>query len=293
MPSIISTISYQYKKRTNARNDLKKQLSSLSHGSLHQMTPPEIMKRKHRIQADACFGRPVYYMNFEKAGELPCVLYLHGGAFLTGLQKKHWRFISSVLSGSGYPMAVADYPLIPENTHRQILAFCLETYKTLLSRCPHGIILMGDSAGANLCMVLAQQAERKGLAKPNKLLLLSPFLDATGSNSIKTVLTPRDPVLETDSIREAALLYAGSRSLEDPLISPVFGSMEVLPEVIIWTGDNDILYADALLLKERLKEARAPYHMYTYPCMVHDWMLDLLPESRTALRQIIRTIQER
>ena len=292
MPSIISALSYQHKYRTNAREDLKKRLANADHGDPRFMTPPDLFKKKYTVEAAPLMGRAVYYFNFEKAASQPCVLYFHGGAFLTGLTKKHWRLTDSILKETGCPVIVPDYPLIPEHTHKRILEFCMELYRFLSESCPHGLILMGDSAGANLAMVVSQQAAAKGLPAPKKLLLLSPFLDAAGDNPVKNVLAQRDPVLEPSAGREAALLYAGSLPLSDPRISPVFGPMKGLPKVYVWTGDNDMLYADTLLLKQKLHKAHVPYHIYIYPGMIHDWMLENLPEAKTAVKQIILEIQK-
>ena len=292
MPGMISSLSYQYKVVTNAKNHLKKQLSARDHGDPQQRTPPKSLEKRHRTQANERSGHPVYYLDYDRAEEKPCILYFHGGSFLTGLSGKHWRFARKLLFGTGCPMVVPDYPLIPEHTHRGILAFCMELYLDLAAECPHGLILVGDGAGANLALSVARQAVRKKLPLPVQVLLLSPYLDLAGTNPIRNVLAHRDPVLEPDGCREAALLYAGSRSLSDPLISPVLGSMEGLPKVTAWTGDNDILYADTLLLKDALKKARTPYHIYTYPNMVHGWMLERIPEGRRALRQIVLTIRE-
>ncbi len=292
MPGIISSLSYQYKVLTRAKNDLSRRLAARNHGNPRDMVPPKYLERHHQVQAAVQSGRPVYYLDFEKAEEKPCILYLHGGAFLTGVSEKHWRFARRLLFGTGCPMVIPDYPLIPEHTHKRILSFCMELYLDLAAKCPHGIILAGDGAGANLALSAARQAVRKGAPLPGQLLLLSPYLDLSGNNPIRNVLAHRDPVLEPSGCREAALLYAGSRPLSSPLVSPVFGSMAGLPRVTVWTGDNDILYADTLLLKEALRRAHTPYHIYTYPDMVHGWMFERIPEGRKALRQIILTIRD-
>lgn len=292
MPSIISSLSYQYKRLNHAKDDLKKCLISKKHGASKDMLPPKALKNHHQVQVSAKSGRPVYYVDFEKAEEKPCIFYFHGGSFLTGLSKKHWRFVKRLLFGTGCPVVIPDYPLIPEYTHKRILSFCMEVYLELTETCPHGVILIGDCAGANLAMASAKSAVQKKSRIPNQLLLLSPYLDLSGNNPIKNVLAHRDPLLEPESCQEAALLYAGSHSLTDPLVSPVFGSMKGLPKVTVWTGDSDILYADTLLLKEALKKSHTPYHIYTYPNMVHDWMFERIPEGRKALRQIVMTIRE-
>lgn len=292
MPSIISALSYQYKIVTHAKSNLKKQLTARNYAVPKDMMPPKALEKRHQIQTDSRSGRPVFYIDFEKAAEKPCVLYFHGGIFLTGPTEKHWRFVRKLLFAAGCPVVVPDYPLIPKHTHKRILSFCMELYLELTQKCPHGVILVGDSAGANLAMAVTQLAIQKGIAAPSQLLFLSPYLDLSRENPIKNVLAHRDPVLDPDSCREAALLYAGSRPLSDPLISPIFGSLEGFPKITVWTGDNDILYADSLLLKETLKKARVPYHIYTYPDMIHSWMFERTPEGRKALRQIIMTVRK-
>lgn len=292
MSSISSSLFYQYKVLANAKGDLKRMLTARDHGDPKGMLPPEGLKKRHHIRADETAGRPVYYIDFERAEEKPCILYFHGGAFLTGLTKKHWRFVKKLLFTTGCPVVVPDYPLIPEHTHKRILSFCTETYLELISKCPKGVVMIGDSAGANLAMTVTGQAIQRGAVPPGQLLLLSPYLDLSGDNPIKNVLAHRDPVLELCDCREAALLYAGSRPLRDPLISPIFGSVKDFPRITIWSGDNDILYADSLLLKEALKKAHTPYRLYTYPNMVHNWMFERIPEGRKALRQIVMTVRE-
>ena len=290
MTSFKSMLSYQYRKKTHAKYDLKKQLSTLSHGKLSEMVPPESLAKKYSVQTYSKNGRPIYHIGGPESERRPRILYFHGGAFLTGLTKKHWGFAEALLGGTGCSMVIPDYPLVPEHTCRKISSFCMELYEAMLPHCPGGIILMGDSAGAALAMITAQQAVQRKLPLPHRLLLLSPLLDATKNNPVKNVLAPRDPVLEPEGCQEAALLYAGSEPLDSPLVSPIFGSMKGLPKVFAWTGTNDMLYADTLLLREALHQAKTPYHIYTYPDMVHDWMFDGFRESRHAIRQILQAV---
>lgn len=283
MASIQSLIYYQYKKTIHRKGKVR--------GNAREAVPPESLYKKHVTEARLVEGRPVYCIDFHKTGELPCILYVHGGSFSKGLRKKDWKLLSALLKSTGCPVAALDFPLIPEHSCKGILSWCMEALTALSPECPRGFLLMGDSAGASIAMAMAQQAKEKGLSLPSAILLLCPFLDATGNNPAKNVLAPRDPVLDQDKGRETALLYAGSLPLEDPRVSPVFGDMKGLPRVYAWTGDNDILYADALLLKEKLRDAHVPYHIYVYPGMTHNWMYECLPEARTALRQIISEVR--
>ena len=50
MTSFKSMLSYQYRKKTHAKYDLKKQLSTLSHGKLSEMVPPESLAKKYSVQ---------------------------------------------------------------------------------------------------------------------------------------------------------------------------------------------------------------------------------------------------
>jgi acetyl esterase/lipase len=69
-------------------------------------------------------------------------------------------------------------------------------YKELLkSNDSANITLMGDSAGGNMALVMAQQLKLAKLPKPCKIILISPPVDFGTNSIIAKQLADHDPVL--------------------------------------------------------------------------------------------------
>ncbi|GHU47636.1 hypothetical protein FACS1894218_2470 [Bacilli bacterium] len=69
-------------------------------------------------------------------------------------------------------------------------------YKNLLKNTiSSNITLMGDSAGANMALVMAQQLKILQLPKPAHVILLSPAVDFNIDDSTGKKLSAIDPIL--------------------------------------------------------------------------------------------------
>jgi hypothetical protein len=102
---------------------------------------------------------------------------------------------------------------------------------------------------------------------------------------------PRAPGAAPDRLShrgapEVARLYAGDLDVRAPLVSPLFGSLEGLAPLAVFTGTRDILNTDAHQLKAKAARARIPLAWFEYPGMLHVWPLFPIPEAKRAIRQI-------
>ena len=76
-----------------------------------------------------------------------------------------------------------DYPKAPEHQIKDVNEEIDAIYNYILTiHSPDSIILMGDSAGATLAILLIQQLIKKKLPLPNSAILISPILDCSMSN---------------------------------------------------------------------------------------------------------------
>jgi len=103
---------------------------------------------------------------------------------------------------------------------------------------PRRVIIMGDSAGGNLAIGLADWVISNGHKAPDKLILLAPWVDLDMSRPDER-LSSGEQLLIPDDLRDAGRRYAGDMDVRDPLISPLFGDMLQLPEIHIFTGDQE------------------------------------------------------
>lgn len=79
--------------------------------------------------------------------------------------------------------------------------------------------------------------------------------------------------------------------VEDPRVSPLFGSLDGLAPMAVFIGTRDVLLPDARRLRKDAAAAGVPLDYREYPGMVHNWPMRRLPEGRRALDQIAELIR--
>lgn len=98
------------------------------------------------------------------------VLWVHGGAFITGSYVTHGSFAAHLALACGLPVYLLDYRLAPEHPARDAVADVVAASV----RVPEGrLVLGGDSAGGALALLSAPDVACEGLA------LVSPMVDLT------------------------------------------------------------------------------------------------------------------
>lgn len=106
---------------------------------------------------------------------------------------------------------------------------------------------------------------------PHSMVLDSPTLDLTMSNP--NIAFINDPVLSGMDGHQDALLWAGDLPLTNPLVSPLFGSLEGLPPTYVYSGSNEILAPDVLVLEQDAIAQDAPFSFILRSGEMHDWAL--------------------
>ena len=192
----------------------------------------------------------------------PCLLFIHGGAFLFPALPYHYRFARMVAENLACRVIMPMYHLAPDNVPPLQQKEILNTYVSLLkdpSRYnidPDRIIIAGDSAGGTLAAALCLMVRDKKIRRPLAQALFYPSLDVRlQSESMKKY--PDVPVCNGDSIRAYYKMchpekYTENNDYRSPLEA---ASLEGLPEAFIETAEFDALHDDGIAYAKRLKEA--------------------------------------
>ncbi len=182
-----------------------------------------------------------------------CILYAHGGGYVTG-KLNYARILASKFAlATGFTTYSFNYRLAPEHPYPAAFDDAMALWDHLVSTkfSPDRIFIAGDSAGGNLALCLTQKLLSENRPLPCGLLLLSPWTDMTGNAASYSAYRDKDPILTKDYVLGAAKAYMGERNdPENPLFSPLFGQLKGLPPVYIMAGRNEILLDDSLRLKE-------------------------------------------
>ena len=226
--------------------------------------------------------------------ETPLVVYLHGGAFVNGIDAFHWRFVSDLVRRTGAEVLVPEYPLTPPSTARETVAWSLTAYAgpAAAARAQgRRVVVMGDSAGANLALTTAIAARDSGATAPDEVALLSPWLDVAGGSPGGIELDRFDVMVERDGGLAAGRLYAGDLGVADPSASPIHADLTGL-RVTSWCGDRDQVVADQRELARRAAANGWDVAVREIPGMVHCFMLiSFLPEARATAAEIAAVVR--
>lgn len=198
-------------------------------------------------------GVPVIYVDIPGTTTDGVILYFHGGFFAIGSAATSVGLASDLARKARMQVVSVDYRLAPEHPYPAAPDDAMTAYQGLLDSGQDvaRLALAGESAGANLAAVTLAAIGRAGLPQPTSAVLMSPWADLAGTgDSIKTKADV-DPVITADAVRVRARDYLGGADAADPAVSPIYGSLDGLPPLLIQAGSHEILLDDAIRLAAR------------------------------------------
>jgi triacylglycerol lipase len=212
------------------------------------------------------------------------VLAIHGGGFAYEATILHWRSYAAIARRSAATVVVPIYPLAPRGTAGTVVPQMADLIASMIhEHGPHNVSVLGDSAGGGIALCAVQELVRRNVTVPARMVLLSPVLDATLSNT--EIQFVNDPMLSVDAIKTQFELWAGDRDLIDPLVSPLYGSLSGLPPTAVYAGSREVLGPDAVVLQD--KALATPGADFTFDLRkgeMHGWaMTSRLPEVRSRI----------
>ena len=242
-------------------------------------------------------ARPAEIHEPEHVPIVATMLYLHGGAYVSGSPATHRRFAATLCRMAGVRIVMLDYRLAPEHPYPAAIEDALAAFieiKTTAGSLP--VILGGDSAGGGLTLAVAQTLRDKGGPMPDALVLLSPFVDLTLSAESHQRLASKDPFLTTAGLAaDVARYIPDAERRTESCASPLFGNLAGLPDTMIQVGSDEILLDECLSLLTRLETSGVTVTAELWDGMVHNWHLfpNWLPEADRATEHLAAFIQAR
>lgn len=187
------------------------------------------------------------------------IIYIHGGAFISGRARYSRGYASSLAECSGCRVYAIDYTLSPEVKYPVAFNECVAAIEAVSKENPGSkITITGDSAGGNLCLAVALKLKETG--KISCVILHSPVTDF--SDTIDRTKYKNDGIVIKNGLKSSFhKLYFGDCDDKDPYISPYFGDYEGFPPTFITCDVNESLYADAVDVYEKCEAAGTEVHM--------------------------------
>ncbi len=240
-----------------------------------QAIAPKAVKEKHTVIEMQYHNRKVFILNPKNKPNMGDVIfYLHGGSYVIEATYKHWKFLEDLVADTGMTLILPDYPLTPKYTYKEVFEMIEPLYKDVLAKLgDRKLILMGDSAGGGMALALLEKLSETECRKPNKTILLSPWLDVTMNNpKITKELQMQDPTLIKDVLKIAGKAYSGQDGMDNYLVNPIKGPIKDLKNITLYTGTYDILNPDAHDFFERAKKENVEIDFRETEKAIHIWM---------------------
>jgi acetyl esterase/lipase len=264
---------------------VKRQLRKMaaSRGSLEQLRAArdKASARMFKVPADvtvspAQLGRlPGEWLRPQGASAAGVVLYLHGGAYITGSCHTHRGLAGHLARAAASDCFLLDYRLAPEHPFPAAVDDALAAYLALQAAQPaRPVALAGDSAGGGLALALALRLRDAGHTAPAAMALLSPWTDLALSLPTHVSKAAVDPFFpDTSTLSAAAQMYAAQTPRTHPLVSPHYASLHGLPPTLIHVGEHEALLGDAQALAATMRAAGTPVQLQEFAGMWHVWQI--------------------
>ena len=222
------------------------------------------------------------------------ILFLHGGAYIYPPVFFHWRFLHDLALRTHCDTLMPVYPKSPEYTCVFSVQTVLDFYQSISeSRQYDEIHLVGDSAGACLSLVVAQEAHKQGWQKPTTTTLLSPCVDLSHTKEQEMrALQEKDTMLQLDRVITLNAIWQAELPVKHPWVSPIFDDFSGIDNLSVYYGSDEILQPDDLFLKETYEKTGKTGIFREYQGMFHTFAMFPIPEGFRAVREIANTIKK-
>ncbi|MFI9535800.1 alpha/beta hydrolase [Nocardia fusca] len=223
-------------------------------------------------------------------GELPAVLYIHGGGWILGGVGTHDRLVRDLAVGADAAVVFVDYERSPEARYPVAIE---QAYATAQWITEHGagegldatrLAVAGDSAGGNIAAVLALLAKQRGDVEFVHQSLYYPVTDA-GQDTGSYREFADGPHLTAKAMAWFWDAYLPDLDKRDDItVSPLRASTEELtglPDTFLAVAENDVLRDEGEAYGRKLTAAGVRTTSARYNGTLHDFMM-LNPLRRTA-----------
>lgn len=215
-----------------------------------------------KITADSI---PVLVFNPSHSSNLPVIIHYHGGGFISplvpGLEHALWQDAKTY----GAIVFAVDYRVAPENKFPAAVNDSYNSFKWIAAHAAEfggdtgRIVLMGNSAGANLAAVVAHKAKKDGLVKKIKLQVLNGLPADMRPQHMET--SPSYQQNATGYFQTKAACYFAVENYapgqyDNPEVSPLLNEdLSGLPPAVIVNAEFDPLRDDGILYAAKLRKA--------------------------------------
>jgi acetyl esterase/lipase len=253
--------------------------------------PPPPVKRRDETLAAGRLAVRVYAPPDGGDAPGPALLYFHGGGWISGGLESHDAICATLAAHGGCRVIAVDYRLAPERRFPAALEDGAAALRAIAADPrrfgvdPNRLGIAGDSAGANLAVVLARET-------PTPLalqLLLCPVIAPLGLTNSRAALASGWLIEEATMARYWDFYRVAGLAPDDSRVAPLCaGDFASLPPAIVHVAEFDPLRDEGELYAGALTAAGVRAEVVVHAGLIHHFygLGGVIPAARPAFERV-------
>ncbi len=247
---------------------------------------------QYNVTAKPCAASKGHWYHPKTPRSDTVLLYLHGGGytFHSGISA---RFAAMLAHHTGAALFAPDYRLTPEHPHPAQSEDALAAWTYLSNRySPEKIVVIGDSAGGHMALMLLQTLKAHELEQPALCIGLCPWTDIGDRGQSLRDNNQYDMVQGWMALQFGVWLDPEGAYGREAL-SPIFQDFTGLAPIYLQAGGREIL-RDMIVEFAQIQKAKgADVTLDLWPDMPHNFQAydSMKVSSSMALARIVEKIQ--
>jgi acetyl esterase len=230
--------------------------------------------------------------------DLPLLLWFHGGGWVVGSIDSHDNLCRALCARAEVAVLNVGYRLAPEHPFPAAVEDCVAAFRWAAANAEAlgvdaaRLAVGGDSAGANLAAVVAQETSRDGATAPAFQVLVVPGVDFTGDRPSKG-LFGAGYLLDRTTMDWYEELYLGDHRRDDPRCSPLLADdLSGLPPAHVAVAGFDPLRDEGIAYADALRAAGVDVSLRVHGDAIHAFLGTLVSElGRRGLSEVVGAIR--
>lgn len=253
--------------------------------------------------ADGDHAIPIRIFQPKEQRREEVILFFHGGGWVTGDIESYSPACATMAELTGCVVASVDYRLAPEHPFPAGLDDCVRVTRLFLSEPqrlwlddPGKIVLVGDSAGANLAAAVSLKLHESGERGVDRQILLYPVTHWDHDPRTSPFPSVRnhgdDFRLTNTEVQDYFDLYVPDPALRrNRFVAPLLADdLSGQPETLLITAELDLLRDEGEAYGRALEDAGNEVRMHRIAGALHGFIM--LPRFSRSLREAYEVMGE-
>lgn len=213
------------------------------------------------------------------------VFYVHGGSFVAERSPRITQLVARFAATAEAQVFAPSYRLAPEHPCPAAVDDIVAAWAWFREQYPdEPVVALAESAGTAVLLSALQRAREQGVGLPAGIVLLSPWVDLSlQSWSVTAASLAGTTPYTMESLALVARFYLDGMSATEPVASPLFGSFDGFPPMLIHASKGDILYDDAVRLAEKVRDAGGDLTVRLWTEETHVWERMNTPKAKQSI----------